>query len=910
MARLDPQRWRTISADLDRALDMDDAARAAWLGALRDRDPALASELQLLLDEHRAVVLERFLEAPPAMPAGPPVSAGEAIGAYRLIEPIGEGGMGTVWLAERRDGRFDRRVAVKFLSVALAGRGEQRFRREGAILARLSHAHIAQLIDAGVSDARRPYLILEHVDGEHIDAYCDRRALDVPARIALFLDVLAAVDHAHAMLIVHRDLKPSNVLVTAEGGVKLLDFGVAKLIEDEGRAGAMLTMEGGTALTPEYAAPEQLTAGAITTATDVYSLGILLYVLLSGRHPSGVPRRSPAEMVRAVVDSEPRRLSDTVGADGAESAAHASRRGATPDKLRRLARGDLDTILARALKKEPEQRYTSVTALASDLRRYLRHEPITARPDTLAYRTRKFVRRNRAAVALGIVALLASIAGVVGTLLQARTARIERDFALRQLARAQTINDLNTFVLSDAAPAGQAFTVDDLLERAERVVGDEHGDPADHVELLLSVGRQYTVQEEYAKARRLLEEAHTQSLALADPSTRARTACALAQTLGMSGDLPRAEALFREGLGDLPNAPQFSLDRAFCLQRGSEIARNTGVAQDAVARAEAAQRTLAGSRFQSALLDVDTTIALAGAYRTAGRLADASAAFELASNRMTALGRGDTERAGTILNNWGITLWQLGRPLESARVLARAIAISRDLRGEESVSPMVLINYARSLADMRRLDEAADYAERGSVRAQQGGNRVALGQSFFVRATIDRLAGDLAGASRMLSAVEPDLRRSLPEGHIAFATLADQRALVAQAGGDLAQALELENRAVEIAEASGRAGHEGGDYLRVYLAHRSDIQRALNRPDEAAADATRAIEMMATLGRKGTFASTRGFAYLALGRAREAQARHPEAIAAFRSAAEEFAHTLGADHVDTREAKRLAGMQD
>jgi len=910
MARLDPDRWRTISADLDRALDMDDAMRAAWLAGLRDRDPELASELQLLLDEHRAVVLERFLEAPPATPAGPPVAAGQAIGPYRLIEPIGEGGMGSVWLAERQDGRFDRRVAVKFLSVALAGRGEQRFRREGAILARLSHPHIAQLIDAGVSETHQPYLILEHVDGEHIDAYCDRRRLDIAARIALFLDVLAAVDHAHAMLIVHRDLKPSNVLVTGDGGVKLLDFGVAKLLEDEGRAGAMLTVEGGAALTPEYAAPEQLTAGPITTATDVYSLGVLLYVLLSGRHPSGAPRRSPAEMVKAVVDSDSRRLSDVVGADGEESAAHADRRGTAPDKLRRLARGDLDTILARALKKEPAQRYSSVTALAGDLRRYLRHEPIAARPDTLAYRAGKFVRRNRAPVALGVLALVASIGGVIGTLLQARTARIERDFALRQLARAETINDLNTFVLSDAAPAGQAFTVDDLLARAERVVGDEHGDPADHVELLLSVGRQYTVQEEYAKARRLLETAHTQSLALADPSTRARAACALAQTLGMSGDLPRAEALFHEGLGDLPQATQYSLDRAFCLERGSEIARNTGAAQDAIARAEAAQRALAASGFQSALLDVDTAVALAGAYRTAGRLEDASAAFERASNRLTTLGRGDTERAGTILNNWGVTLWQLGRPLESARVLARAIAISRDQRGEESVSPMVLINYARSLADMRRLDEAADYAERGAARAQQGGNQVALGQSFFVRATIDRFKGDFAGALRMLDAVEPELRRSLPDGHIAFATLADQRALVAQANGELARALELENRAVGIAEASGRAGHEGGDYLRVYLAHRSEIQLALHRVDEAAADAARAIEMMASLGRPGSFASTRGFAYLALGRAREAQGRRREAIAAFRSAAGEFEHTLGAEHEETRAAKKLAALPD
>ncbi len=423
---------------------------------------------------------------------------------------------------------------------------------------------------------------------------------------------------------------------------------------------------------------------------------------------------------------------------------------------------------------------------------------------------------------------------------------------------------------------------------------------------MIDVGRQYTVQEDYAKARRLLEEAYTRSQALAEPSTRARAACALAQTLGTSGDLPRAEALFREGLGDLPDQPQFSLDRVFCLQRGSEIARNTGVAQDAIARAEAAQRALATSRFQSPLLDVDTQIALAGGYRAVGRLEDASAAFAQASERLASLGRADTARAGTVLNNWGVTLWQIGRPLESTRVLARAVAIHSDERGEQAVSPMLLINYARSLADMRRLDEAADYAERGSARARQAGNDVAFGQSLFVRATIDRLRGNLDAASRMLADTEQQLRRSLPDGHIAFATLADQRALVAEAGGDSAAALDLENRAVGIAEAAERAKHEGGDYLRVYLVHRSEIELTLRRADAAATDAARALTMMTSLVRPGNFSSFLGHAYLALGRAEDARGRQRDALAAFRSAAEQFEHTLGPDHVETRGARQLA----
>ena len=312
-----------------------------------------------------------------------------------------------MWLAERSDGRFERRVAVKFIHIALMGKGgEARFKREGSILGRLAHPHIAELVDAGVSAAGQPYLVLEYVEGESIDRYCDHQTLVVEARIRLFLEVLEAVAHAHANLIVHRDLKPSNVLVNKDGQVKLLDFGIAKLLEGEAVDGAatLLTVEGGRAMTPEYAAPEQVTGAPITTATDIYALGVLLYVLLTGQHPAGDNLRSPADLVKAIVDSDPTRPSDVVTTaknPGEEITTNAARRTTTPEKLSRLLRGDLDTIVAKALKKNPRERYASVTALADDLQRYLRHEPIAARPDTLAYRATKFVRRNRVVVTFG-----------------------------------------------------------------------------------------------------------------------------------------------------------------------------------------------------------------------------------------------------------------------------------------------------------------------------------------------------------------------------------------------------------------------------------------------------------------------------------------------------------------------------
>ncbi|MGH8722935.1 MAG: serine/threonine-protein kinase, partial [Burkholderiales bacterium] len=347
------------------------------------------------------------------------------------------------------------------------------------MLARLAHPHIARLIDAGVAPGGQPYLVLEHVRGDHIDRYCEARGLDVPARIRLFLDILGAVAHAHANLVVHRDLKPSNVLVDPGGHVRLLDFGIAKLLEDDAQPGAatLLTRDGGAALTPAFAAPEQVTGEPVSTATDVYALGVLLYVLLAGQHPGGGDLRSTAALVKAILDTEPSRPSDLVP---------------RTDKRRRLLRGDHDTIVAKALKKTPAERYGSVTAFADDLRRHLAHEPIGARPDTLRYTTAKFVRRNRVAVALSTAVAIATIAGMVGTLVQARAARVQRDFALRQLSRAEAINVLNSFVLSDAAPLGKPFTVNDLLARAEHIVQRQRGGTTARVDLLMSIGRQYS----------------------------------------------------------------------------------------------------------------------------------------------------------------------------------------------------------------------------------------------------------------------------------------------------------------------------------------------------------------------------------------------------------------------------------
>jgi len=421
MSVLSPDQWQVLSPHLDEALEMTDEQRSTWLFSLQVEKPTLADQLEILLREHRVLSEEGFLEASTLELPGGLGLAGQTLGVYTLVSQIGQGGMGTVWLAERNDGRFERRVAVKILNIALMGKGgEERFKREGRILGRLTHPHIAELIDAGVSLTGQPFLVLEYVEGDHIDRYCDRNKLDVRARVRLFLDVLRAVAQAHANLIVHRDLKPSNILVRTDGQAKLLDFGIAKLLEGEGQPGeSSLTLEGGRALTPEYAAPEQLKGEPVTAATDVYASGVLLYLLLTGRHPAGAGPHTPAGLVKAILDTDLPRPSEIVARTHTNeevSVTNAGRRTSTPDKLARLLRGDLDTIVVKALKKNPGERYPSINSFGDDLERYLRHEPITARPDAIAYRAGKFVRRHRSSVAATLLVTLALIGTFILTL--------------------------------------------------------------------------------------------------------------------------------------------------------------------------------------------------------------------------------------------------------------------------------------------------------------------------------------------------------------------------------------------------------------------------------------------------------------------------------------------------------------
>ena len=721
-----PERWRAVSPLLDEALEIAEEKRAAWLASLRERDPALAADLRALLQEYEAVHQSRFLERAVPLPPRTALTTsleGQTLGAYRLTSCIGQGGMGSVWLAERCDGRFEGRAAIKLLNISLVGRaGEERFRREGNILARLTHRHIAHLVDAGVSPSGQPYLVLEHVDGQSIDRYCHEHALGIEARLLLFLDVLEAVAHAHANLIVHRDIKPANVLVSVDGQVKLLDFGIAKLLEGDAGWGqprtaetTALTRDGAAALTPEYAAPEQLAGGQVTTATDVYSLGVLLYELLSGQHPAGRTTQSPADLVRAIVDTESRRVSDSVvcRTETRDSISkHAAGCGTTPARLRRMLQGDLDVIVAKALKKSAPQRYASVTALAEDLRRSLRHEPISARPDTLRYRTASFVRRHVRGVATTFAVLM-----LVGGLTALYTTRLatERDRARLEAEKVAKVSELLTRLLTGADPYANRETRDEpsvrgLLDAgADRVQRELAGQPEVQAEMLTVMGRIYRRLGVYDTAQHLLEQALAVGRPIFGPAHKS-----LAQILNDLGTLMADRGDYAAAGRSLEEAltmrrrllgPEH-VDIAITLTELARVYQDQGFNK----RSEPLQReALAIRRKLLGDADRETAVSLSGlasVLRLNGDLPGAESLLNesLATNRKVGEAHPNTSAP---LNDLALVAAARGDFAAAESMFRQALTMNRNSLGDRHpLVAMSLNNLSRALVEQRKYDEA------------------------------------------------------------------------------------------------------------------------------------------------------------------------------------------------------------
>jgi tetratricopeptide (TPR) repeat protein len=550
---------------LDEALVLDPTDVDAWLMRLPPEQEGLRPQLREMLQEHRASTRERFLQDGPKIRHETRSRPGDLVGPYRLIREIGRGGMGAVWLAVRADGSLKRQIALKLPRLTWDTRLSERMARERDIAALLEHPNIARLYDAGVDAGGRPYLALEYIAGQHLNAWCRERALSLEDRLRLFLQVARAVAYAHGCLVVHRDLKPSNILVTPDGQAHLLDFGIAKLLD---QGAAQHAQEHGRVLTPHYGAPEQVEGGPITVAADVYSLGVLLFELLTGRLPLASAHGDGAAWEAAVLVEEPP-LASCCAADQA---------------TRRRLRGDLDAILAKALRRDPGRRYQSADAFARDVELHLAGEVVAARPASIGYRWAKFARRHRVG--------LASIASILVTILAGGTAAVvQSDRAARAAHRERVVRE---FVSEVFRADGQAQATREtsnrspqwMIENSAQLIETRFaGEPELQAELYGVVGGVFYDMGDYQRAVQYGErQADGLARLNAGREERGRAALALAESLIGSELFDQAEARARDAMALLHDTPRED-DAAVTLLR-------TEISSGEVARAQARLREL------------------------------------------------------------------------------------------------------------------------------------------------------------------------------------------------------------------------------------------------------------------------------------------------------------------------------
>jgi serine/threonine-protein kinase len=737
--------WNRLAEIVPAALDEPAERREAFLdAACTDADGVLDRALR---DEAAALVqaaadadASGALHSPLAALAPPPHRLPERVGPWKIAGLLGEGGMGVVYRAERDDGLFERAVALKRIRPGLGRLLAGRLDAERAVLARLDHPGIARLYDGALDDDGVPYVVMELVEGVPITDHAEAHGLSVADRVGLFAQVCDAVAYAHQNLVVHRDLKPSNVFVTPDGRPKLLDFGIAKLLDDDDRFSETLTRTQ-AALTPSYAAPEQIRRGAITTATDVYALGVMLFELLAGQRPYSLADTTPAEAERVVCETVPPALS-----------------AVAPEPRRRALRGDLDTIVERAMAKEPERRYASAEALAADLRRHLDGVPVEARPATVAYRVGRFVRRHRAGVAAASVAALAVVGGAGAAVWQAGVARSEaaqsaavsdflvgllnapnaevdgRDVRVVSLLD-QAAADLDSAFSGDAATEaalrhtlGTSYRSLGLYDQAERqldaalALRRRAGQPVDVAEVHESLGRLYTERGEYAAADSVL------SLALAAyrlhlPAQHERLSYAL-NDLGKvryeTGEYAAAASLWREALDiDEATKPPGHLDRLVGMENLALALYDGGDTTGGLALME---RQLAMLRQYHPANDLTLGNSLANLgslYAGAGR---PDRALPLQREAVARFRRLHGDRHPDVafgMGNLGATLGQLERHAEAVPILRAAAALYGAAFGTNYADhPDVgypLVNLAKSLRDLGQRDEAAAAARRAQV---------------------------------------------------------------------------------------------------------------------------------------------------------------------------------------------------
>ncbi len=848
---MDAARWAHIKALFDEALEQAPSARAAFVTERAEGDADLEDEvLALLSAEDEApqffgAYTGGALAFLPGEGLGEGPGGGARVGPYEIEREIGRGGMGVVYLARRADGQFQQRVALKLLPPGFDTEDlVARFLAERQILASLEHPGIARFLGGGVTEGGQPYFVMEYVEGEPIDVFCDERRLSISKRLRLFAEVARAVAYAHGKLVVHRDLKLSNILVTEdESGtphVKLLDFGVAKLLDESAAAAAApLTRTGERWLTPEYAAPEQLRGEPLTTAADVYALGVLLYELLTGHRPYHVAgARTAHALERAVLETRPRAPSTVVQERSGEAAPEAvsAARGTSPGRLRRRLRGDLDTIVMKALRKTPARRYASAEAFAVDVERHLQGLPVNARPDTPGYRLRKFVRRHRWGFAVSVLIALLTLGYAASVTLQAREIARERDKAEQMSAFL-----VELFRVSDPQEGtGDAVTARALLDRgAQQAQADLQDRPETRAMLMDVIGRIYGQLGLYDEAGPLLAEAleeRQRVLDEGDPDVAA-SLHALGALRHAQGRYDPAQELLEEALRR--RRARYGAEHASVAEAMNSLARlrlsrgHLSEAESLFTEALAMRRRLYGPAHAAVAESLND---LAAALRVQGRYVEAEKHYRMAHamnlrvlgpshlrvaeslNNLAALlqnqGRYDEAEdharqalalyrrlfgsdhpdVATNLSNLAYILQKKGDFAPAESLYTEALAMRRTLLGDKHLRVANSYNsLAAVLQDQGRYDEAEPYARQALAlyREALGTEHRLVAQALNNLAWLLRNKGDLAGAEPLFREVLAMRQRFYGSSHPQVAQSMSYLAELLQARGQLAKAETL-----------------------------------------------------------------------------------------------------------------------
>ncbi|HTV97572.1 MAG TPA: serine/threonine-protein kinase [Steroidobacteraceae bacterium] len=812
-------RWLQIQSLFDEVIDVPPADRAARLAAAGDPDLVLSVQALLASDQKAdEPLLSAIGEAAESLLAERQDRfVGSRIGHYRVVSILGHGGMSTVYRGERDDDRYKQTVAIKVLHhSALHPRLRGRLHSERHILATLAHPSIARLIDSGDLDDGTPYLVMEHVDGELIDSYCDSRTLFVRERIELFVQVCAAVQFAHRNLVVHRDIKAANILVTNEGTPKLLDFGIAKLLAPVSMSHTVpVTRLQERILTPENAAPEQVLGRPITTATDIYALGVLLYQLLTGRSPYRLLSYSQLQLERAICMDDPIRPSQMVitrqgGETDADRSRVSDRRGLSPARLRARLAGDLDAIIAMAMRKEPDRRYPSVEALADDLNRHLLGRPVLARQGDWRYNTAKFMRRHFLPLLAASAAFLGLAVIAAVTAWQNHRIELERQATADERDRAQQVSAFLVDVFSQADPftaQGHEATARDLLDRgAAKITGNVALQPEVRAQLLESIGVAYRRQGYNDRAIPLFEQA-VAIRRQEHPGDDHRTAAAianLAHALSDGGHLVSAEEYLQQALDLSRKADRSpSVETADILVQYAQFEINAR--SNPTRAAELFSDALVIYRSALGEQQVSVAVALSGIATANSWLGDFAAAERYQREAIhifqATVPRNYPDHA-MALANLGYILTERGQYAEAEQLLKEALEIERVVFGEHNDRLAQTEEHLGELydkqGDSKRAIEAAQNAV-GIARSGLGPNHYLTGYYLDALANLYLKSGNLPAAEDSARQSLAVYAQSLPAQHLYIAStrrllgeILLRRGSLAAAESELRTALEID----------------------------------------------------------------------------------------------------------------------